>query len=86
MNSAVQFVRHRLHIDGVAMTDLTGEVRRISEPRIANKMSEAMDAMVQDILKPYTKMRTVPIGTTSKILHRYSTTNSTMDEVDCSTS
>ncbi|MGW1456132.1 bifunctional metallophosphatase/5'-nucleotidase [Salegentibacter agarivorans] len=40
-----------------------------------------MDRMVQDILKPYTKMRTVAIGTTSKILHRYSTTNSTMDEL-----
>lgn len=40
-----------------------------------------VDSMVQDILKPYQEMRTAAIGSTTEILHRYNTINSTLDEL-----
>jgi 5'-nucleotidase len=40
-----------------------------------------VDTMIQNILKPYHEIRTTVLGGTDKILHRYSTINSSLDEL-----
>lgn len=40
-----------------------------------------VDNLVQNILKPYREIRTNVLGQTDEILHRYNTTNSTMDNL-----
>ncbi|MGY8914258.1 MAG: bifunctional metallophosphatase/5'-nucleotidase, partial [Flavobacteriales bacterium] len=40
-----------------------------------------VDKLVQNVLKPYQKIRTTVLGSTDEILHRYNATNSTMDNL-----
>jgi len=47
----------------------------------SSQKSKEVDSMVQDILKPYKEISTTPLGSTSEILHRYNTINSTLDEL-----
>ncbi|MCC4229037.1 bifunctional metallophosphatase/5'-nucleotidase [Zunongwangia profunda] len=41
--------------------------------------SSEIDTLVQQVLKPYTAIRSDGLGTTKEVLHRYDTINSTMD-------
>ena len=51
--------------------------------KVDNTVSKSteMDTLVQKVLKPYKEIRTIALGHTKEVLHRYNTTNSTMDNL-----